>query len=106
MIIFPGTWSDMDFHHVLLNVFRQEVEYVWHKETDLSPYDCVILPGGFSYGDYLRVGAIARFSPVMGAIERELAKIRSPVLPMWSASTLEYGVQWCSARQTSTHPLT
>ncbi|MCL0057161.1 phosphoribosylformylglycinamidine synthase subunit PurQ [Dehalococcoidia bacterium] len=70
VIIFPGTWSDMDFHHVLLNVFRQEVECVWHKETDLSPYDCVILPGGFSYGDYLRVGAIARFSPVMGAVER------------------------------------
>jgi len=70
IIVFPGTWSDMDFHHVLGKVFGQEVEYIWHKGTDLSRYDCVILPGGFSYGDYLRVGAIARFSPVMSAVER------------------------------------
>lgn len=70
VLVFPGTWSDMDFHHVLGNVLGQEVEYVWHKNTDLSRYDCVILPGGFSYGDYLRVGAIARFSPVIGALER------------------------------------
>ncbi|MFA4837382.1 MAG: phosphoribosylformylglycinamidine synthase subunit PurQ [Dehalococcoidia bacterium] len=70
VIVFPGTWSDMDFHHVLDKVMGQEVEYVWHKNTDLSRYDCVILPGGFSYGDYLRVGAIARFSPVISAVER------------------------------------
>jgi phosphoribosylformylglycinamidine synthase len=69
VIVFPGTWSDVDCFHVLKNVFHQPVEYVWHKDTDLSPYDCVILPGGFSYGDYLRTGAIARFSPVMGAVE-------------------------------------
>jgi phosphoribosylformylglycinamidine synthase len=48
----------------------QEVDYIWHKDTNLSGYDCVILPGGFSYGDYLRPGAIARFSPVMAAVER------------------------------------
>ena len=70
IIVFPGTWSDRDCYFVLKNVLRQEVDYVWHQETDLSPYDCVILPGGFSYGDYLRPGAIARFSPVMGAVER------------------------------------
>jgi len=70
ILVFPGTWSDMDFHHVLKDVLHQEAEYVWHKQTDLSQYDCVILPGGFSYGDYLRVGAIARFSPVIGALER------------------------------------
>ena len=70
ILVFPGTWSDMDFHHVLDIVLAQDVEYVWHKQTDLSSYDCVILPGGFSYGDYLRVGAIARFSPVIGALER------------------------------------
>lgn len=48
----------------------QEVDYIWHRETDLSGYDCIILPGGFSYGDYLRPGAIARFSPIMTAVER------------------------------------
>ncbi len=70
VIVFPGTWSDTDCYHVLKEVFHQPVEYVWHKETDLSGYDCVILPGGFSYGDYLRAGAIARFSPVMRAVEQ------------------------------------
>ena len=68
VVVFPGTWSDTDTHHVLSEVFHRQVEYVWHKETDLSRFDCVILPGGFSYGDYLRCGAIARFSPVMRAV--------------------------------------
>tara|TARA_Y100000590_G_scaffold318225_1_gene360055 strand:+ start:18062 stop:18694 length:633 start_codon:yes stop_codon:yes gene_type:complete len=54
-------------------VLKQPVEYVWHKETDLSRFDCVILPGGFSYGDYLRAGAIARFSPIMNSVD-EFAK--------------------------------
>ena len=69
VVVFPGTWSDTDCFHVLKEVFHQPVEYVWHKETDLSGYDCVVLPGGFSYGDYLRPGAIARFSPIMHAVE-------------------------------------
>ena len=69
VVVFPGTWSDVDCFHVLKEVFHQPVEYVWHKETDLSGYDCVVLPGGFSYGDYLRPGAIARFSPIMHAVE-------------------------------------
>lgn len=69
VVVFPGTWSDKDTYHVLDQVFHQPVEYVWHKETDLSRFDCVILPGGFSYGDYLRAGAIARFSPIMRAVE-------------------------------------
>ena len=68
VVVFPGTWSDVDCYHVLDEVLGQEVSYVWHKETDLSSYDCVVLPGGFSYGDYLRCGAIARFSPVMEAV--------------------------------------
>lgn len=68
VVVFPGTWSDTDTHYVLAEVLRQSVEYVWHKSTDLSGYDCVILPGGFSYGDYLRCGSIARFSPVMRAV--------------------------------------
>jgi phosphoribosylformylglycinamidine synthase I len=70
VIVFPGTWSDQDCHYALAEVLGQEANYVWHKDTDLSGYDCVILPGGFSYGDYLRPGAIARFSPVMAAVER------------------------------------
>ncbi len=69
VIVFPGTWSDQDCYHALDSVLGQEVHYIWHRETDLSGYDCVILPGGFSYGDYLRPGAIARFSPVMAAVE-------------------------------------
>lgn len=68
VVVFPGTWSDVDTHYALAEVLRQSVEYVWHKSTDLSGYDCVILPGGFSYGDYLRCGSIARFSPVMRAV--------------------------------------
>ncbi len=70
IVIFPGTWSDRDCHYALHGVLGQEASYIWHKETQLSGYDCVILPGGFSYGDYLRVGAIARFCPVMTAVEQ------------------------------------
>ena len=70
VITFPGTWSDTDCYYALSGVLKQEVDYIWHKDADLSRYDCVILPGGFSYGDYLRPGAIARFSPVMNAVER------------------------------------
>ena len=69
VIVFPGTWSDTDCYHAVTSVLRQRAEYVWHRETDLTGYDCVVLPGGFSYGDYLRAGAIARFSPVMRAVE-------------------------------------
>ena len=68
VVVFPGTWSDADCYHVLDTVLQQDVGYLWHKDTDLSGYDCVILPGGFSYGDYLRTGAIARFAPIMDAI--------------------------------------
>ena len=68
IVVFPGTWSDQDCFKSLGNVLGQEVDYIWHKETDVSRYDCIILPGGFSYGDYLRTGAIARFSPVMNSL--------------------------------------
>ena len=70
VLVFPGTWSDGDCYYVLDQIVGQRVDYVWHRESDLSQYDCVILPGGFSYGDYLRCGAIARFSPVMEAVAR------------------------------------
>jgi phosphoribosylformylglycinamidine synthase len=68
VVVFPGTWSDGDCYYVLDTLMGQEVEYVWHRQHDLSAFDCVVLPGGFSYGDYLRAGAIARFSPVMEAV--------------------------------------
>ena len=68
VVVFPGTWSDGDCYHAVKDVLGQDADYVWHKDTDLSSYNCVILPGGFSYGDYLRTGAIARFSPVMAAV--------------------------------------
>lgn len=70
VVVFPGTWSDADCHHAIHSVLGQEAEYVWHKHTDLSGFDCLVLPGGFSYGDYLRCGAIARFSPIMAAVEQ------------------------------------
>ena len=65
IIVFPGSNCDQDCFYVIKDVLRQSVKYIWHKDTDLDGLDCVILPGGFSYGDYLRTGAIARFSPVM-----------------------------------------
>lgn len=68
IVRFPGTWSDRDCHHVLHDVLGHQADIVWHREIDLSAYDAVVLPGGFSYGDYLRCGAIARFSPVMEAV--------------------------------------
>lgn len=71
VLTFPGTWSDRDCQHVLRDVLHQDADLVWHRETDLSGYDAIVVPGGFSYGDYLRCGAIARFSPVMEAVKRE-----------------------------------
>ena len=73
---FPGSNCDQDVVHVLKNVFGQEVDLVWHKETSLRGADAVVLPGGFSYGDYLRCGAIARFSPVMPAVKEAAAQGR------------------------------
>ena len=73
VLVFPGTWSDGDWHHVLKEVLHEDSELVWHRESDLSRFDAIVLPGGFSYGDYLRCGAIARFSPVMDAVRREAA---------------------------------
>jgi len=73
VVIFPGTNCDTDCHWAL-SYLGQDVEYVWHADTDLSKYDCLILPGGFSYGDYLRTGAISSFSPVMKAIKEFAAK--------------------------------
>ncbi|MHB8573302.1 MAG: phosphoribosylformylglycinamidine synthase subunit PurQ [Candidatus Dormibacteria bacterium] len=69
IVVFPGTWSDRDCGWVVESVLEHEVRYLWHEDADLGGSDCVILPGGYSFGDYLRCGAIARFSPVMQAVE-------------------------------------
>jgi phosphoribosylformylglycinamidine synthase len=70
VVVFPGSNCDHDALYVAGDVFRQPVEFIWHQSSDLKGVDAVILPGGFSYGDYLRTGAIARFSPVMRAVDR------------------------------------
>ena len=67
--VFPGTWSDVDCYSVINDVLGYEVDYVWHKETDIDKYDCIVIPGGFSYGDYLRCGSIASLSPIMNSIK-------------------------------------
>jgi len=69
IIVFPGSNCDHDCYHIIEHVLGRPATFVWHKEKDLSGYDVVILPGGFSYGDYLRTGSIARFSPIMKAVE-------------------------------------
>jgi phosphoribosylformylglycinamidine (FGAM) synthase-like amidotransferase family enzyme len=70
VVIFPGSNCDHDAFYALNQVLGQPTEFIWHQTENLSGFDGVILPGGFSYGDYLRTGAIARFSPVMRAVER------------------------------------
>ncbi|MEN3186470.1 MAG: phosphoribosylformylglycinamidine synthase subunit PurQ [Atribacterota bacterium] len=70
VVVFPGSNCDYDCYYVLANVMRVDTVWLWHQDHDLQGCDCVILPGGFSYGDYLRTGAIARFSPIMASIRR------------------------------------
>ena len=79
VVVFPGSNCDHDTYHVLKHVCGQDARFVWHKDDDLAGLDAVVLPGGFSYGDYLRTGAIARFSPVMRAVAA-FAKRGGPVL--------------------------
>ena len=79
IIEFPGSNCDHDAYHATKHVLGQEAEFIWHKDTDLAGADVVVLPGGFSYGDYLRTGAIARFSPVMTRV-LEFADAGGPVI--------------------------
>jgi phosphoribosylformylglycinamidine synthase subunit PurQ / glutaminase len=76
VVRFPGSNCDQDAFHVIKDVMGKPVEYVWHQETSVKGFDCIILPGGFSYGDYLRTGAIARFSPIMDAVVEHAQKGR------------------------------
>jgi len=79
VVVFPGSNCDHDAYHAVRHVLGQDAAFLWHKETSLAGADVVILPGGFSHGDYLRTGAIARFSPVMDAV-RAFAEQGGPVL--------------------------
>src|SRR6202008_3936848 len=70
VLVFPGSNCDHDTHHVVDAIARQPVTYLWHASEDLQGCDAIIVPGGFAYGDYLRTGAIAKFSPVMESVAR------------------------------------
>ena len=74
VIVFPGSNCDHDAYHVISKHVGQPVDFIWHRDTELRGYDAVIIPGGFSYGDYLRAGALARFSPVMNSVKEFAAK--------------------------------
>lgn len=74
VIVFPGSNCDHDAYHVISKHVGQPVDFIWHRDTDLRSYDAVIIPGGFSYGDYLRAGALARFSPVMNSVKEFAAQ--------------------------------
>lgn len=74
VVVFPGSNCDHDAYHAVSKHLGQPVDFIWHKQTDLSGFDAVIIPGGFSYGDYLRAGALARFSPVMESVKKFAAQ--------------------------------
>jgi len=74
VIVFPGSNCDHDAYHVISKHVGQPVSFIWHRETDLTDYDALIIPGGFSYGDYLRAGALASFSPVMSSVKEFAAR--------------------------------
>jgi phosphoribosylformylglycinamidine synthase len=70
VIVFPGSNCDQDAYYAVQDILKEPVEYIWHQDRDLKGSNCIIVPGGFSYGDYLRTGAVARFSPVMEAVQK------------------------------------
>ncbi|MBI5183720.1 MAG: phosphoribosylformylglycinamidine synthase subunit PurQ [Nitrospinae bacterium] len=70
VLVFPGSNCDHDCYHVIKHVLKEDVDFIWHKEERLLDYDCIIIPGGFSFGDYLRPGAISKFSPIMKEVIR------------------------------------
>ncbi len=79
VLVFPGSNCDYDAYYAVKKVLKQEAEFIWHKDTKLRYYDAIIIPGGFSYGDYLRAGAIAQFSPIMERVI-EFAENGKPVI--------------------------
>ena len=79
VVVFPGSNCDHDAYHAAKDVLGQQAEYLWHKDTDLKQSHVIVLPGGFAHGDYLRCGAMARFSPIMRAVQ-DFAERGGPVL--------------------------
>lgn len=79
VLVFPGSNCDRDCHHVLTRVVGVEADFIWHRDTDVDGFDALVVPGGFSYGDYLRAGAVAKISPVMEAV-RAFADRGGPVI--------------------------
>lgn len=79
IVVFPGSNCDHDCYHAIKHVFGQDCEFLWHHETDVDRFDCIVLPGGFSYGDYLRTGSIASLSPIMKSVEK-FAQEGNPVI--------------------------
>jgi len=79
ILVFPGSNCDHDCYHVIKHLLGRPADFIWHKETDLRGVDAVVIPGGFSYGDYLRTGAIAQYSPIMKSV-RDFARAGGPVL--------------------------
>src|SRR5437879_13201119 len=81
VVVFPGTWSDCDFHYVISEVLRQPVRYVWHRDGQLDDLDCLVLLVGFSYDDYLRAGAVAGPPPVVEALHAFVATGAPALVP-------------------------
>ena len=79
IVVFPGTWSESDTYYAIKDILGINTEYIWHKDQKLNNCDLIILPGGFSYGDYLRTGAIASFSPIVNEV-KEFANSGGPVI--------------------------
>ena len=119
VIVFPGSNDDRDTRRVLADVMGAKVRMLWHKDTDLKGVDAIVLPGGFSYGDYLRAGAIARISPVMEEVSR-FANAGGPVLGICNGfqvlceagllpgalirnNSLQFRCQWVHLRVEGTH---
>ncbi len=114
VVVFPGSNCDVDTVHALGTVLGAEVKALWYDATSLEGVDCVVLPGGFAYGDYLRAGAIARFSPIMGAVQRHAERgglvlgicngfqvlVEAHLLPgaLLRNDVLEFRCQWVTMR--------
>lgn len=121
IVVFPGSNCDHDCYHAIKHVFGQDCEFLWHHETDVDRFDCIVLPGGFSYGDYLRTGSIASLSPIMKSVEK-FAQAGNPVIGICNGfqvlvesgllpgaliknSSLKFVCKWVSVRVESTDNL-
>src|SRR2546425_9936067 len=93
VVVFPGSNCDHDAFYAIANVLKKPVEFIWHQSEDLANCDAIILPVGFSYGDYLRTGAIARFSPVLKSVER-FANSGGPWMVIWNVIPCRTQAWW------------